>query len=64
VKNTTPDVLVFRDEAGKHRIPPGADFDLSGAQHEPMVRALIEAGARTADEPTPVAVSTTTRRGR
>jgi hypothetical protein len=53
VRNTTGAVLVFRDDSGKRWVQPGEDFDVAGAQHEPMVRALIEGGTPAADDPAP-----------
>lgn len=40
LRNAGTEPVAFRDDAGKHIIPPGETFDVVGAQHLAHVRSL------------------------
>ena len=40
VRNASAKPVVFRDDAGKHRLAPGEYIEVTGEQHLPMVLAI------------------------
>ena len=51
MKNTSHQTIVFRDDAGKHAVKPGATFEVVGDQHIPAAEDAIERAKAEKPEP-------------